>query len=175
MLYTCYMLYVYVIYIHISYVVLNNARFTFSDDCVACTTASNADFAARSGQHNSIDPRSDTYQSSLCLDERKPWTARVVGLMLSARTHHCSQVRLGFHRAFCQISGSTGLQRCQILGNPSHIRRSVAGHAAGQTRRSTLTALLGSTVLAMGFGTSAMAASASSATVETVRTATTVF
>ena len=88
--------------------------------------------------------------------------------MLSVRTHHCSQARLGFRRAFCQNFGSTSIQRCRALPSPTHIRRSVAGHAAGQSRRATLTTLLGSTVLAMGFGTSAMAASASSTTVETV-------
>ena len=96
-------------------------------------------------------------------------TARELQSMLSAHTHHCSQVRLGFRRAFCQTSGTTSTQHYQALRSPTHIRRSVAGHAAGQTRRATLTALLGSTVLAMGFGTSAMAASATSPTVESVR------
>ncbi|KAL3163222.1 hypothetical protein ABBQ32_009624 [Trebouxia sp. C0010 RCD-2024] len=87
--------------------------------------------------------------------------------MLSARTS-CSQVHLGFRLARDQISGTTSIHRCPLLRSPAHCRRSAVGCAAGQTRRLTLTTLLGSTVLAMGFGTSAVAASATSPTVETI-------
>ncbi len=88
--------------------------------------------------------------------------------MLSARAP-CSQVCLGIRQASRQLSNARHRHQCAALPKGGSSRSLAARHAVGQhNRRVTLTTLLGSTVLAMGFGTSAMAASATSPTVETV-------
>jgi hypothetical protein len=88
--------------------------------------------------------------------------------MLSARAP-CSQVCLGLRQASRQLSNARYRHQCAALPKGGSSRNLAARHAVGQhNRRVTLTTLLGSTVLAMGFGTSAMAASATSPTVETV-------
>ncbi len=88
--------------------------------------------------------------------------------MLSARAP-CSQVCLGLRQASRQLSNARYRHQCAALPKGGPVRGPPARHVVGQhNRRVTLTTLLGSTVLAMGFGTSAMAASATSPTVETV-------
>jgi len=88
--------------------------------------------------------------------------------MLSARAP-CSQVCLGLRQASRQLSNARYRHQCAALPKGGSIRGPPARHVVGQhNRRVTLTTLLGSTVLAMGFGTSAMAASVTSPTVETI-------
>lgn len=88
--------------------------------------------------------------------------------MLSARAS-CSQVCWGFRSGRRQLDNSRHRHHSSALQTGGHFRTAAAKHVVGQhNRRVTLTTLLGSTVLAMGFGTSAMAASTSSATVETI-------
>lgn len=95
--------------------------------------------------------------------------AAVLLLMLSARAP-CSQVCLGWRLASRQITNTGHRHLCSALQKAGPSRGPATRHVTGQhNRRLTLTALLGSTVLAMGFGTSAMAASATSPTVDTVR------
>ncbi|KAA6429290.1 MAG: ubiquinone menaquinone biosynthesis methyltransferase [Trebouxia sp. A1-2] len=87
--------------------------------------------------------------------------------MLSARAP-CSQVCGGLRQASRNFSNARYRHHCTALPKGS-IRSAAARHVVGHhNRRVTLTTLLGSTVLAMGFGTSAMAASATSPTVETI-------